>query len=389
MRVLHVIPSVAPCRGGPSTAVLAMVRALTAQGVQADIVTTNDNGSGVLPVSTGSLLNYQGCHVCFLPRWSPGVAALREFQYAQGFDSWLRSALRGYDGLHVHAVFSYLPTRAMMIARKAGKPYMSRPLGQLDAWSLQQKALKKRLYYGLVEKTNLAHAAAVHCTSEMEAANVRQLLPQARVEIIPHGIEPPAEIAGARSRLRQAQGLSENAKVLLFLSRWHAKKNIPMLLEALAGMKDENWTLILAGSADDGYETVVRQAIRDHGLQERVRCPGHVQGEQKALLLQGADVFVLPSSAENFGIAVAEALVNGMPAVVTWGVDLAPVVVELEGGYACDANAVALRAGMLQALKRPDDRMRLRLAARARFDWKMPASKLSALYAEVFSTNDY
>ena len=383
MKVLHVIPSIAPCRGGPSAAILAMTRALKALGVHADIVTTNDNGPALLPVATGAMMDYEGCRVCFLPRWSPAIGALREFQYAADLTAWLRGALPSYDGLHVHAVFSYLSTRAMMVSRSARVPYINRPLGQLDAWSLQQKALKKQLYFKAVERRNLIAAAAIHCTSETEAVNVRNLLPEARTEVIPHGVEPPLVIANAPAKLRQSLGLSAQERVLLFLSRWHPKKNIPLLLESLASMKGESWTLVLAGTAEDGYETVVQQAIERHGLSGRVLRPGHVQGEQKALLLQGADVFVLPSSSENFGIAVAEALMSGLPAVVTTGVDLAPVVSRLNGGVVCEANVASLRNALIQAMACPPDKRRLVEQAKDVFSWSEAAAKLSTLYSDV------
>ncbi len=384
MRVLHVIPSIAPCRGGPSAAVLAMVRALKQTGVQADIVTTNDNGPGLLPVSTGTMEDYEECRICFLPRWSPGIASLREFQYAPDFPHWLRSALFHYDVLHVHAVFSYLSTRAMMISRAAGVPFINRPLGQLDEWSMDQKAAKKRLYFQAFEKRNLAGAAAIHCTSDAEADHVRSLLPAVKTVVIPHGVEPIPGIADAPAKLRQTMAIPADVPVILFLSRWHPKKNIPMLLEALAQMKQEPWVLVLAGSAEDDYAAIIHQAIQLHGLQDRVRCPGHVQGEEKALLLQGSDAFVLPSSSENFGVAVAEALVNGLPAMVTPGVDLSPVVSELDGGLVCEASAGSLRSGLLQMLKRPEEKKRLRAAAQERFSWTAPASRLAALYAELF-----
>lgn len=380
MKVLHIIPSIAPCRGGPSAAVLAMVRALQKEGVQADIVTTNDNGPALLPVATGTMQDYEGCRVCFLPRWSPGIAALREFQYSAEFTPWLRAALPSYDVLHVHAVFSYLSTRAMMLARAAGIRYINRPLGQLDAWSLGQKALKKRLYYSVIEGRNLAGASAIHCTSEAEAGSVRALLPEAHTVVIPHGIEPPVAMADAPARMRSAMNLPAGVPVILFLSRWHPKKNIPLLLEALAGMKQEPWVLVLAGTAEDGYSAIVQQAIQQYGLQDRVRCPGHVQGDEKALLLQGADAFVLPSSSENFGIAVAEALVNGLPVVTTPGVDLAPVVLELNGGFVCKPEVESLRSSLRQGLHRPNDKLRLSQDARRRFEWSQSARKLSTLY---------
>ncbi len=385
MRVLHVIPSIAPSRGGPSEAVLAMTRALRAEGVEADIVTTNDNGGpGLLQVPTGSMEDYAGTRVCLLPRWSPRIAALREFQYAADFAPWLRAVLPTYDGLHVHAVFSYLSTRAMMTARSLGVPYIVRPLGQLDAWSLGQKKLKKLLYYALIEKHNLQHAAAIHCTSETESKHVHKLLPKARTEVIPHGIEPLPEIPDAPARLRQQLALPADERVILFLSRWHPKKNIPLLLQSLSGMISERWTLVLAGSSENEYATHIHQLIREYGLEGRVRCPGHVQGDEKALLLQGADVFVLPSVSENFGVAVAEALTCGLPAVVTLGVDLAPIVRDLQGGVVCEANPVSLRGALKQDLCGNYNRLRLKEMAIKLFAWGSSAQKISSLYSDAF-----
>ena len=364
-----------------------MVRALNVQGVQADIVTTNDDGPSLLPVATGRSQVYEGCNVTFLPRWSPSIGALREFQFAGGFPVWLKEALPAYDGLHVHAVFSYLSTRAMMVARRAGKPYIARPLGQLDTWSLKQKALKKRLYYRAVEGRNLLGAAAIHCTSEVEAGNVRILLPQARTAVIAHGVEPASEMANARAELRESLGLPADAKVLLFLSRWHVKKNIPLLLEALAGEGCAPWTLVLAGSAEKPYQEVIQHAIQQHGMTHRVLCPGHVEGAAKARLLQGADAFVLPSESENFGIAVAEALVYGLPVVITKGVDIAPVAEQLQGGYVCDPTVESLRTALAKMLARPADKARLQAEARKVFSWNVTAAKLSTLYHEVFAVH--
>lgn len=389
MKVLHVIPSVAPCRGGPSEAVLAMTRSLNRNGITADIVASNDAGPTVLDVPTGQFINHEGARVCFLPRWSSSVGALREFQYAREFSSWLEQHMRDYDCVHVHAVFSYLSTRAMQMSRRAGKPYIVRPLGQLDAWSLQQSALRKRLYLALIERANLQGAAVVHVTSEAEAMSVRVLLPQARVEVIPHGVEARPIIAEAKARLRSELKLLGDAPVLLFLSRWHKKKNIDVLLDALQSMKSEPWTLVLAGSTDDAeLATRIREQIAVLGLSDRVVCPGHVRGELKDVLLQGADVFVLPSASENFGIAVAEALVSGTPVLVTPGVDLSAAVRELNGGRVCEPNAGAiaevLRAMLADAVMlSTEQRQRLRKAAAARFSWDACAQKLARVYDDI------
>ncbi len=386
MRVLHVIPSVGPVRGGPSAAVLAMTKALRAQGVEADIVTTNDNGPGVLNVKTGEFIDHEGARVCFLPRWSPAVGALREFQYSGAFVPWMQSHLASYDGVHVHAVFSYLSTRAMQLAHQAGKRFIVRPLGQLDTWSLKQKAMKKRLYFALAEKKNLHRAAAVHCTSPMEASHVRELLPQARVEVIPHGVTAQPEVPGAAARLREHFSIASDQRVLLFLSRWHPKKNIPLLLQALATVADESWSLILAGTAEDPQHAAeIFKSVEQLGLKDRVHCPGHVVGDDKALMLAGADIFVLPSVSENFGIAAAEAMVAGLRLVVSEGVDLAPVVRTLQAGSICATNdEAALVQALREQLHAAPDRERLRAEAGRHFAWESSALKLKHLYAEVF-----
>lgn len=387
MKVLHVIPSVGPVRGGPSAAVLAMTQALRAQGVEADIVTTNDNGPGMLNVKTGEFIDHEGARVCFLPRWSPAIGALREFQYSDAFVPWMQSHLARYDGVHVHAVFSYLSTRAMQLAHQGGKRFIVRPLGQLDTWSLKQKAMKKRLYFALAEKKNLHRATAVHCTSPTEASHVRELLPQVRVEVIPHGVTLLPEVPDAAARLRQRFGIASDQRVLLFLSRWHPKKNIPLLLHALAKLADESWSLILAGTAEDPQHAAeIAKSLEQLGLQHRVHCPGHVVGDDKALLLAGADIFVLPSVSENFGIAAAEAMVAGLRLVVSEGVDLAPVVRMLQAGSVCVTNDEAsLVRALREQLNAAPDRERLRAEAGRHFAWESSALKLKNLYAEVFA----
>jgi glycosyltransferase involved in cell wall biosynthesis len=374
--VLHVIPSVAACRGGPSAAVLAMTRALNEVGVEADVVASNDDGPAVLNVTLREFVKYEGARVCFLPRWSPGVGALREFQYSGEFADWFREHAGGYDGVHVHAVFSFFSTRAMQLARGMGLPYIVRPLGQLDPWSLKQKWLKKRLYFAALEGRNVMGAELIHCTSVTEAENVKAVLPGARVEVLPHGVKLPEGVA-----LRGERGA---VPTILFLSRWHPKKNIEVLLAALATMREEAWQLYLAGSAEDGYAGVVRASIRSYGLEGRVVCPGHVTGDEKARLLSEADVFVLPSASENFGIAAAEALACGLKCVVSTGVDLAPLVRELDGGSVCEPTAPAVADALRRELGRVVDRETLAARARTRLSWEKNAESLKALYGEVF-----
>jgi glycosyltransferase involved in cell wall biosynthesis len=362
-----------------------MVRGLRDAGVDASIATTNDDGAGHLEVQTNVWTLHQGVPTYFHDRWPQRPAALREFQWAPGYTSWLERELRTYDGVHVHAVFSALPTATMRLCRKLKVPYLVRPLGQLDPWSLSQKARKKQLYYKWIEQTNIRSAAAVHCTSLTEANNVAALLPEVRVEVIPHGVAQAEDVSSARAEMRRKLSLDATEPVILFLSRWAPKKNIPLLLAALSAIKGQRWTLVLAGTADDGYEQVVRDTIREYGLEGRVLCPGHVSGVDKQLLLQGADLFVLPSLTENFGVAVAEALCAGLPCMITAGVDLAPTLQRLQGGWVVPCTAEDWRAELAKALAADRSEFGgLAKRAKAEFSWSRSCNQLHSLYQRLF-----
>ena len=230
MRVLHVIPSISPLRGGPSRAVIDMVAALRLQGVDAAILTTNDHGPGLHPeLVTGRWQWHQGVPVLAFARWSPPVAALREFAISPGLSLWLAGHLKRYDLLHVHALFSYPSTSAMVQARWASVPYILRSIGQLSPWSLAQSRGRKRLLLRLIERRNLQQAAALHFTSVAEREEA------AALGLTSPGLVLPLGVRGPDSQAQRGAVPNALAPVsFLFLSRLHPKKQLENLLEGLA-----------------------------------------------------------------------------------------------------------------------------------------------------------
>lgn len=400
MKVLHIIPAVASVRGGPSHAVLAMVRALRSQGVEAEIATTNNNGTEFLDVPLNQRVEYEGVPVWFFPQFSAPlkrlnltVGADKAFIFSSELTKWLWQNLHHYDLVETHYLFSYASTCAGLIARWYKVPYIVRTIGQLAPWALAQSQLKKRLYTSLIEGHNLNQAAAIHCTSEGEVEDVRNFGIQTSTFTLPLGVNTPEEIPEAKQKLRDTYGISSQTPVVLFLSRLHPKKRPDLLINAFSQLtQNYDCHLILAGSGGDAeYILYLNQLVSSLGLANRISFTGFVTGKDKALLLQGADLFVLPSFAENFGVAVAEAMAAGLPVIVTPDVQISPEIEAEEAGLVVEGEVDTVAQAIARLLDFSNYREQLgengKRLARDAYSWKAIAHKLVSIYTEVIEAN--
>ena len=380
MRVLHVIPSAAPTDGGPNLAVRATARGLVARGIDVTVATTNADGSSSLPVPLETPVIDEGVVYRYFARTVPG-----SWKFSWRLTRWLWANAGGYDVVHVHALFSYATIPGCRAAAHAPVPYVLRPLGTLSEWSLGFRRWKKKPYYALLERSHLEMAAAIHVTSDAEAEDVARLGYGDRARVIPLGvdvderlwIDAPRPVAVDRP-LR-----------LLFLSRLHEKKNIPLLLRALASSAGSSRAveLTVAGDGDPRYRAELAGLVDHLGLAARVRFVGHVDGEEKRRVLADADCFVLPSAHENFGLAVAEALAAGLPVIVTPGVALAPNVTAAGAGVVAEATEESVRSAVAWAADHPaalvEMGQRAWRLARQDLSWHTTCARLAALYDEL------
>ncbi|MEM7554655.1 MAG: glycosyltransferase [Cyanobacteria bacterium P01_A01_bin.84] len=389
MKILHVIPSIPDVRGGTSRAVLDIVKALHSINVDVQIATTNDNGDELLDVPLNRLIEYKHVPVWFFERFSPKLRAIREYAFSSGLTSWLWNHINEYDLIHIHAIFSYASTMAMAIARMKNVPYVVLPHGLLCEWSLQQGATKKQIYLNLIEKANLNAAKTIQFTSEQERQEVANLGLFPPSYVLPLGLTPPETIPNADKLVRSRFNIPAQETIILFLSRWHPKKGLDYLIPALGKLIHHKFTFILAGSGTPEYEAEVKSLLAKHNLSDRTRVVGFVEGKTKDLIIQGSDLFVLTSHSENFGVAVLEALAAGVPALVTPGVALAPIIKQHQLGYVPQLDIDAISVTLENYLTNPHlgkiAGEKSRKFILDNYTWEAIAIQLTQLYRDILT----
>jgi glycosyltransferase involved in cell wall biosynthesis len=386
VKVLHVIPSVSPTLGGPTQVVLNLVKALRECDIEAEIVTTNDHGANLLDVPLYQRTEYEQVPVWFLPRFSP---PLKEYIFSPAITQWLWQNMRNYDILDNHYLFSYASTCAGAIARWQNIPYTVRTMGQLAPWALAQSQQKKQLYSLLIERHNLHRAAAIHCTSAGEAEDVRNFGIKTPTVTLPLGVNQPETLPDAKQKIRDKYQIPRAVPIVLFLSRLHYKKRPDLLIRSLSKLASNQtqFHLILAGTGEPDYLKYLHDLVLDSGLSNQTTFSGFVTGKDKDLLLQGADIFVLPSFSENFGIAVAEALSHGLPVIITPDIQIAPEISTANAGLIVPGEEEAIANAIAQLIATPEQRYQLaengKKLVKQRYSWDAIACQLTQVYRTI------
>jgi glycosyltransferase involved in cell wall biosynthesis len=262
----------------------------------------------------------------------------------------------------------------------------------LSAYTWGRKWLKKRAYWWAVGRRNVLGAAVIHATSLGEKEDVLQCGVTAPVQDIPLGMDSAAFEAPRRSKwLREQCGpASENRPIVLFLSRLHPKKGVvDLLLPAFAAMKVDA-ILAIAGGVDDStpdYGDKVRATIQRLGLAEQVVLLGSIPPTDRWAAFDGADVFVLPSHSENFGLVVPEAMARGCPVVVTDAVQACQHVTAAGAGVVVPVTSISIAAALDKLLS--DSRVRDGMSHLGRayvadhLTWNRAAVEIANMYRSI------
>ena len=383
MRVFHVIPSLDPSAGGPTTALIGMASAQARTGLDVSVLTTWRQGQSP-DVDKG--LQQAGVKVT---QMGPVTGALRRHpDLAHQIDRLVSEA----DVVHIHSVWEEPQHLAARAAIKKGKPYIITPHGMLDPWSLAQKKWKKRLYMAWRLRRDLNQASALHFTTEAERDACRALGLKPQSVVTPLGISwDEFESLPPRDALRRKYPQIGTRPILVFLGRIHPGKGVEYLVPALAHTRT-NPILVLVGPDSKGFRSAIETMVDQAGLKDRVIFTGMLKGPDRIAALAGADLFALPSDHENFGMSVVESLAAGTPVIISNEVALSSEVIGGKVGSVVQRDPKAIATAIDSWLSDEPElakvRDRCRTFARERFDWALIAKKWVKYYGELSGVRD-
>lgn len=360
--------------------VRTLAKGLANRGLDVHVATTDDNDHSRLEIPLGVPVVQDGVSYLHFPRQT------RFYTCSFPLRAWLGKHLQDYDVAHIHALFSYASTTSAWIAAGRRVPYIIRPLGILNRWGMQHRnPLLKKLSFRLCERKILECAAAVHYTSEQEQIEAEELGFRAPAVVIPNPVEF-RETAFARGRLRARYPQLEGKIVYLFLSRVDAKKGLDLLLPAFARLrvKHPEAALVIAGSGPAVLMRSLRALAAEHSLEREIIWAGFLEGQEKWEALSDADVFVLPSYSENFGVAAVEAMGVRVPVVVSDQVGIHRQIVDAGAGLVTSCAVASLADALARMAEDPAGRIEMGIRgaqlARSEFSLDAVCAKLFALY---------
>jgi glycosyltransferase involved in cell wall biosynthesis len=357
-----------------------MCRALEEQGTEVVIACT-DHGVAKQEQQRGQV--YREVKTVFFPaQWGDS------FKYSRPLRRWLNDNVSSFDVVHIHAVFNHACFAAARACVKQRVPYVVRPLGTLSPWGMNQKPLRKTLFWRLAGRQMLSRAAAVHYTAMAEKIATEELLG------LNHGCVIPLAVTADSDGTAWGGEVTDFAPYILVLSRLHPKKGLDVFLDAFLSLVQQSefahWRLVLAGEGPEDYVKLLRDKVKTRHCEQTVTFTGWLEGEKKNTYLRNAALLSLPSYDENFGLCVLEAMACGVPVLVSRHVNLAEDIQSVQAGWITEVDQYSLEKALAEALRSPEERSRRGNSGKQlarRFTWPNVAAQLNELYAQVTFTH--
>jgi glycosyltransferase involved in cell wall biosynthesis len=366
MRVFHIAEKINEKAGGTSVHICRLAEA------------TADLGQAEVEIVAFDLVQL-GCNIKTAPNVKLKIFP-KEKPYLYGHSRSFRRyveqvAADGEAVLHIHNLWRMPMVYASSAAYRRHRPSVVSPHGALNPWSLTVKAWPKRILWYLVEERRLRRTTVLRATSMPEAEYLHRMVPSATVAIIPPGTDLPALLPRSEEN---------GPRTALFLSRLTPNKGLLTLLQAWAKVRPSGWKLEIYGSDEKNHLADCRKAARELELEPVVSFNGPAFQEKRWGHYLNADLFVLPTVSENFGIAIAEALASAVPVITTRAAPWEDLV-RHQCGWWIDLGLDHLVQALREATRTSPAELkqmgqRGRTLVKEKYCWSCVAQEMMALY---------
>ena len=339
MKLLRIISSMHPSKGGPCQGIRNAVPYFEKLGISNEVVCM-DEQNDIYPISDDFVIYKIG-------------SGKTSYQYHPQLLKWLKNNILNYDFVIVHGLWQYYnwavyKTIKLLKKRNQKVPkVIIMPHGMLDpyfqkATDRKWKALRNEIVWSLIEKKCINNADAIFYTCEEEmrlaATTFKSYRPKKEFNV-GYGIQmPPENDISFSNDFYKICPKVVNKKYLLFLSRIHEKKGVDLLIMAYDELFRKNQDLpdlVIAGPIESDYS---KRMIEMASKNIKIHFPGMLTGNAKWGAFYNCEAYLLPSHQENFGIAIVEAMACKKPVLITKNVNIWREIFNGSGGWVVDLN---------------------------------------------------
>ncbi|ACJ01351.1 glycosyl transferase, group 1 family protein [Rhodospirillum centenum SW] len=378
--MLRVIGGLDPDFGGPSVSAVTSAIAAVRAGVPTDLLFPAGDPDAALGFPAVRALAQGGVGVRCVPLLRLAPALSRSLGISPDLSRNLRRQVSGYDILHAHGAWTHATLAAMAAAGAAGLPFVLSPHEGLTRYDLSHaRAAPLRIAKHLLKRRFEARCAAIVYSSGLERRDSASPSARARAAVIHHAVVDDRDVPSAARRKGSMLRLG-------FLGRLHPKKNLDVLIRALALLPPEV-TLTVAGSGEDAAVRDLRGLAEAENVAGRIDWRGFVTGGAKDRFLAEIDLLCMPSTYECFGMAAVEALARGVPVLLSPDCGVTAPLADAGAALVADPRpgpvAAAVGTLLADAGRWKDLSVRGQEAARTRFSFSAHGAALRALYSSL------